>query len=202
MKYNDQFPVFWVKFTTLAHKIEVLFNNMPEQSMNLLVHQLWRKLLSWLTEAHLIVNHNSQNLDQLNQFYEQLNWNYHDVVSDITQCERHHQQINQKTFTSPVASPCTTRSSEPIQYDPLHCELHQAAVLTHLDECWRCDEPGHFGKDCMKPQANKPAQIQKIESWLDNQLSCQDFEAQYSSGSDNDDFLENDLNSSKNSHAL
>ena len=40
MKHDDQFPVFWVKFTTLAHKIEVLFNDMSKQSLNLLIHQL------------------------------------------------------------------------------------------------------------------------------------------------------------------
>ena len=46
MKHDDQFPVFWMEFTTLAHKIEALFNNMPEQSLDLLVHQLRRKLSS------------------------------------------------------------------------------------------------------------------------------------------------------------
>ena len=63
MKYDDQFPVFWVEFTTLACKVEALFDDMPEQLMDLLVCQLWRKLLSWLAEAHLIVNYDSQNLD-------------------------------------------------------------------------------------------------------------------------------------------
>ena len=57
IKHDDQFPVFWVKFTTLTHKIKALFNNMPEQSMNLFVHQLQRKLPSQLTETHLITNH-------------------------------------------------------------------------------------------------------------------------------------------------
>ena len=40
MKHNDQFPVFWVKFTTLAHKVRALFDNISEQSVDLLVHQL------------------------------------------------------------------------------------------------------------------------------------------------------------------
>ena len=46
MKHDDQFSVFWVKFTTLACKVGVLFDGMPEQSMDLLVCQLQRKLLS------------------------------------------------------------------------------------------------------------------------------------------------------------
>lgn len=58
MKHDDSFSVFWVKFTTLTHKIEALFNNMLEQSLNLLIHQLWKKLSSQLTEAHLIANYN------------------------------------------------------------------------------------------------------------------------------------------------
>ena len=70
MKHDDQFPVFWVKFTTLAHKVETLFNNMPGQLLNLLVCQLQRKLLSQLTKTHLIANHDLQNLDQLSQFYK------------------------------------------------------------------------------------------------------------------------------------
>ena len=40
MKHNDQFSVFWMKFTTLVCKIEILFNSIPEQSVNLLIHQL------------------------------------------------------------------------------------------------------------------------------------------------------------------
>ena len=40
MKYDDQFPVFWVEFTILACKVEALFDDMPEQSMDLLVCQL------------------------------------------------------------------------------------------------------------------------------------------------------------------
>ena len=40
IKHDDQFPVFWMKFTTLTCKIRVLFNSMPEQLMNLLVCQL------------------------------------------------------------------------------------------------------------------------------------------------------------------
>ena len=40
MKHDDQFSVFWVKFIMLVCKIEVLFNNMSEQSVNLLVCQL------------------------------------------------------------------------------------------------------------------------------------------------------------------
>ena len=46
MKHNNQFLVFWMKFTILICKIEILFNDMPEQSMNLLVYQFQRKLLS------------------------------------------------------------------------------------------------------------------------------------------------------------
>ena len=192
MKHDDQFPVFWMEFTTLAHKVRALFDSMPEQSVNLLVCQLQRKLLSWLTEVHLIANHDLWDLNQLSQFYEWLNWSYHDVVSDITWCERHCQWINQKAFTPPAASPCITKSLEPIWH---------AAVSTCPDGCWRCDEPDHFNKDCTKPQVNKSTQIKKIESWLDDQLFCQDFEAQYSSSSDDDGFSENDLNSSKNLHA-
>ena len=37
IKHNDQFPIFWVEFTTLACKIEALFNNMLKQLLNLLV---------------------------------------------------------------------------------------------------------------------------------------------------------------------
>ena len=58
MKYDDQFPVFWIEFTTLAHKVRTLFNNMSGQSLNLLIHQFRRKLLNWLAEVHLIANHN------------------------------------------------------------------------------------------------------------------------------------------------
>ena len=161
MKHDNQFLVFWMKFTTLAHKIEVLFDNMPKQLLDLLIHQLQRKLPSQLTEAHLIANHNSQDFNQLSQFYKQLNQSYHDVTSNITWHERHCQQINQKAFTLPAASPCVARSSESIQH---------ATVPTHSNECWRYDEPGHFSKDCPKPQVNKSAQIKKIESQFNNQL--------------------------------
>ena len=172
IKYDDQFPVFWVKFTTLACKIEVLFDDMSEQSMNLLVCQFWRKLLNWLTEAHLIVNYDSWDFNQFSQFYEQLNWSYHNVAFNITHCERHCQWINQKAFTLPVTSPCTARSLEPIQHDPPYHELYWAAVPTCPDECWRCGESDHFGKDCIKPQTDKSAQIQKIEFQFDDQLFC------------------------------
>ena len=37
MKHNNQFFIFWMKFTTLIYKIETLFDNMSEQSLNLLV---------------------------------------------------------------------------------------------------------------------------------------------------------------------
>ena len=123
IKYDDQFSVFWMKFTILTHKVKALFNDMSEQLMNLLIHQLWRKLLSWLIKAHLIANHNLQNFDQFNQFYKWLNWSYHDVILNITHCEKHHQQINQKASTLPVTGLSAARSSEPIQYDSPHCEL-------------------------------------------------------------------------------
>ena len=84
MKHDDQFSVFWMKFTTLICKIETLFNNMLKQSVNLLLHQLQRKLLNWLIEMYLIANYNLWNLNQLNQFYEWLNWNYHNVTFNIT----------------------------------------------------------------------------------------------------------------------
>ena len=58
IKHNDQFLVFWMKFTILIHKIEILFNNISEQLVNLLIHQLWKKLLNQLTETHLIANYN------------------------------------------------------------------------------------------------------------------------------------------------
>ena len=40
MKHDDQFPVFWVEFTTLACKIGALFDNMSGQLLDLLVCQL------------------------------------------------------------------------------------------------------------------------------------------------------------------
>ena len=40
MKHDDQFSVFWMEFTTLACKIEALFDDMFKQSMDLLVCQL------------------------------------------------------------------------------------------------------------------------------------------------------------------
>ena len=187
-----------MKFTTLAHKIEALFNNMSEQLLNLLICQFQRKFLSWLTETHLIVNYDLQDLDQLSQFYEQLNQSYYDVTSDIIWCERHCQWINQKAFILSVTSLCAAKSLKPIQHETPHCGLPWAAVSMHLDKCWKCDEPGHFSKDCMKPQTNKSAQIKWIEFWLDNQLFCQDFKAQYFSSNNNNDFLKDDLNSSKN----
>ena len=187
-----------MKFTTLIHKVEVLFNNISEQSVNLLVCQLWRKFLNWLTEAHLIANHNLWDFNQFSQFYKQLNQSYHDVASDIAQCEKNCQQINQKAFTPLVTGLHTARSLNPIWHDSPHCELCWAAVPTHPDECWRCGESGHFSKDCTKPQVNKSTQIQKIESQFNDQLFHQDFETQYFSSSDNDDFSENDLNSLKN----
>ena len=201
MKHDDQFPVFWMKFTTLICKVGILFNNMPEQSVDLLVCQLQRKLPSWLTEAHLIVNHNPQDLNQLSQFYKQLDQSYHDVASDIAWCEKNCQQINQKAFTPPATGLRAARSLDPIWHNPPHRELHRATVPTRPDGCWRCGESGHFSKDCTKPQTNKSAQIQEIESWLDDQLSCQDFETQYSNDSDDDDSSEDDLNSSKNPYA-
>ena len=84
MKYNDQFLVFWMKFTTLTHKIEALFNNMLKQLLNLLICQLQRKLPNQLTEAHLIADYDHQDLNKLSQFYKQLDWSYHDVASDIS----------------------------------------------------------------------------------------------------------------------
>ena len=202
MKHDNQFPVFWVKFTTLAHKVEALFNNMPEQSVNLLVHQLQRKLSNQLTETHLIANHDLWDFDQFSQFYKWLNQSYHNVASDIAWCEKNHQQINQKAFTPSATNPHVTRSLNPIQHDPPHHKLHWVTVSTCSNECWRCGEPDHFSKDCTKPQADKPAQIQEVGFWFDNQLSCQDFEAWYSSGSDDDDSSENNLNISKNFHVL
>ena len=172
MKHDNQFPVFWVKFTTLVYKIEALFDNMPEQSLNLFVCQFQRKLSNQLTEAHLIANHNLWDFNQLSQFYKWLNWSYHDVASDIACYERHHQQINQKASTPSVTGPSTAKSLKPIQHDSSYHELHQAAVLTHSNGCWKCGEPGHFSKDCTKPQAKKPAQIKKVEFQLDNQLFC------------------------------
>ena len=150
---------------------------------------------------HLIVNHNLWNFNQFSQFYKWLNQSYHDVASDIAQCEKNCQWINQKAFTLLATSPCAARSSNSIQYDPPHCELCWAAVSTHSDGCWRCGEPGHFSKDCTKPQANKPAQIQEVESQFDDQLSCQDLEAWYSSSSDDDGLSKDDLNISKNLYA-
>ena len=143
-----------MEFTTLACKVEILFNNMSEQLINLLVCQLWRKFLSWLTEVHLIVNYDLWNLDQFSQFYEWLNWSYYNVASDIIWCEKHCQWINQKAFTSPATSSCIAKSLKPIQH---------AAVPTCPNGCWRCGEPGHFGKDCTKPQADKSAQIKEIK---------------------------------------
>ena len=189
MKHDDQFSVFWVKFTTLAHKIEALFNNIFKQLLDLFVCQLWRKLPNWLAEAHLITDHDYQDLDKLSWFYKQLNWSYHDMASDISQHERHCQWTTQKAFIPPAASPCVAKLSEPSWH---------AAVPTCPDGYWRCGEPGHFSKDCTKPQTNKPAQIKKIESWLDDQLSCQDFKTQYFSSNDDDDFSENNLNILKN----
>ena len=176
----------------MVHKVEALFNNMPEQSVDLLIYQLQKKLLSQLTEAHLIANHDLQDLDQFSQFYKWLNQSYHDVISDITCHERHHQQINQKAFTSPAVSPHIARSLEPIWH---------VTVPTCPDECWKCDEPDHFSKDCTKFQTNKSVQIKKIESQLNDQLFCQDFKAQYFSNSDDDGLSEDDLNISKNPYA-
>ena len=150
MKHDDQFPVFWVKFTTLTHKVEALFNNMSEQLLNLLICQLQRKLPSWLAEAHLIADHDHWDLDKLSWFYKQLNQSYHDMASDISWRKRHCQQTTQKASTLPAISPHTARSLEPIWHEPLHHELHWAAVSTHPDGCWRCSEPGHFSKDCTK----------------------------------------------------
>ena len=135
MKYNDQFFIFWVKFTTLAHKVEILFNNISEQSVDLLICQLQRKLSNQLTEAYLIANHDLWNLNQFSQFYKQLNQSYHDVASDIAQHKKNHQQINQKAFTLPATSPHTARSLNSIQHDPFHHKLHQAAVSTHFNKC-------------------------------------------------------------------
>ena len=152
-----------MKFTTLAHKIKVLFDDMSEQLMNLFICQLQKKLSSWLTETHLITNHNPQNLDQFNQFYKWLNQSYYNVILNITCYKRYHQQINQKASISPVTGLSAARSLEPIWHDPPHHKLHWATVPTHLNECWRCGEPDHFSKDCTKPQADKSVQIKKIE---------------------------------------
>ena len=70
IKYNDQFSVFWVEFTTLIHKIKALFDNMSKQLVNLFICQFQRKYLNQLTKIHLIVNYDSQNLNQLSQFYK------------------------------------------------------------------------------------------------------------------------------------
>ena len=148
---------------------------MPEQLINLLIHQLQRKLSSWLTEVHLIANHDLQDLNQLSQFYKWLDWSYHNVIFNITWCERHCQWINQKVFTSPVASPCVAKSLKPIQHDLPHYKLHWATVSTCSDKCWRCGELGHFDKNCTKPKINKPAQIKEVEFWFNNQLFCQNF---------------------------
>ena len=40
----------------------------------------------------------------------------------------------------------------------------------HPDECWKCGKPDYFSKDCIKPQADKPAQIKEVEFWLNDQL--------------------------------
>ena len=40
IKHNAQFSIFWVKFTTLTHKAETLFDNMFKQLLNLLIYQL------------------------------------------------------------------------------------------------------------------------------------------------------------------
>ena len=147
---------------------------------------------------HLIANHNLWDFNQFSQFYKQLNWSYHDVMSNIFWCKRYCQWTTWKASTLPAASPCAARSLESIWHNSPHHKLYWAAVSTCSDECWRCGKPDHFNKDCIKLQANKPAQIKEIESWFDDQLSCQDFEIQYFSSSDNDDFSKNNLNISKN----
>ena len=56
-------------------------------------------------------------------------------MSDIAHYEKHCQQINQKAFISLVISFCVARLSEPIQHNPFHYKLYQAAVSTHFNEC-------------------------------------------------------------------
>ena len=38
MKHNNQFPVFWIEFTTLTCKIKMLFNSIFKQLLNLLIY--------------------------------------------------------------------------------------------------------------------------------------------------------------------